>query len=315
MHHAPLLAAIDLGSNCFRLEISRCEDGRIERVQYLKEIVRQGNGLDDNGDLSLAAMQRGWECLARFAQCLAGFPCIRVRAIATQTLRQARNRSVFLQHGSAVLGHPIDVLSGTEEAQLVYQGVARLLPASNERRLVLDIGGRSTELILGQQYTAHAVVSFPVGSVAWSMRYFADGQLTPQAFASAQDSARAALEPALAVYRRTAWEVAYGSSGTVTAAHDILTSAGRPAGSITRADLGWLQAHLLLAQSNIHLAHLKESRRPMIGGGISVLRAVFDLLDIDTLHVVQGALRQGVLYELSVGDLPLHTAASNLAAL
>ena len=194
MHHAPLLATIDLGSNSFRLEISRCAHGRIERVQYLKEIVRQGNGLDDSGNLSLDAMQRGWDCLARFAQ----------------TLREAHNRGVFLQRGAALLGCPIELLSGAEEARLIYQGVAWLLPASSERRLVLDIGGRSTELILGQHGTAHATASFPVGSVTWSMRHFADGALTTSAFASAVASAKAALAPALAVYQRSAWQVAYG---------------------------------------------------------------------------------------------------------
>ena len=300
MHHAPLLATIDLGSNSFRLEISRCEHGHIERLQYLKEIVRQGNGLDDSGNLSLDAMQRGWECLARFAECLADYPSIRVRAIATQTLREACNRDVFLQRGSALLGQPIDVLSGSEEAQLVYQGVAQGLPPTNEKRLVLDIGGRSTELILGQQCTAQAVASFPVGSVAWSMRHFGDGQLTAQAFASAQASATAALAPAFAVFHRRAWEVAYGSSGTITAANDILTSAGRPPGCISRADVEWLQEQLLDAASAYQLdpASLKENRRPIIGAGISVLQAVFKLLDIDTLQVVRGALRQGMLYGL-----------------
>lgn len=300
MHPTPLLATIDLGSNSFRLEISRCAQGHTERVQYLKEIVRQGNGLDDSGNLSLEAMQRGWECLARFATCLADFPAIRVRAIATQTLREACNRDVFLQRGSALLGHPIDVLSGSEEAQLVYQGVAQGLPPSNEKRLVLDIGGRSTELILGQQDTAQAVASFPVGSVAWSMRHFADGQLTAQAFAHAQASATAALAPALAVFHRSAWEVAYGSSGTVTAASEILSAAGRPAKRISRTDMDWIQQQLLQADRSdpVQAALHKENRLPVIGGGISVLRAVFELLDIDTLQVVRGALRQGVLHTL-----------------
>ena len=303
MHHAPLLATIDLGSNSFRLEISRCAHGRIERVQYLKEIVRQGNGLDDSGNLSLDAMQRGWDCLARFADCLAKFPSVRVRAIATQTLREAHNRGVFLQRGAALLGCPIELLSGAEEARLIYQGVAWLLPASSERRLVLDIGGRSTELILGQHGTAHATASFPVGSVTWSMRHFADGALTTSAFASAVASAKAALAPALSVYQRSAWEVAYGSSGTVTAASEILSAAGRPAERITRADLDWLQAQLLSADStdSVQAALRKENRRPIIGGGLSVLRAVFELLDIDTLHVIKGALRQGVLYGLLEG--------------
>ncbi len=309
MHHAPLLATIDLGSNSFRLEISRCTHSaahsRTERVQYLKEIVRQGNGLDDSGNLSAAAMQRGWDCLARFASCLAQYPGIRVRAIATQTLREARNREEFVRQGSAILGHPIDILSGNEEAQLVYQGVAQGLPPSDETRLVLDIGGRSTELILGQRGTAHATASFPVGSVTWSMQHFADGSLSAPAFAHAVASAKAALAPALATYHRSAWQAAYGSSGTVTAAREILSVAGRRATHITRADVDWIQQQLLRADLSdpLQAALDKENRRPMIGGGISVLRAVFELLDIERLQVVKGALRQGVLADMLAGVL------------
>lgn len=306
MHNGTLLAAVDLGSNSFRLEIGRFEHGHIQRVEYLKETVRQGNGLDEQRNLSTEAMQRGWDCLARFAERLAGFAPFQVRAVATQTLREARNREVFLQLGSSLLGHPIEVVSGTEEARLIYQGVARLLPQSKERRLVVDIGGRSTELILGQQFTAHTVASFEVGSVAWSARYFAEGQFTAQAFASAEIAAKAVLDEALDVYRRDAWEVAYGASGTVGAVGDILAAAGQPPGRITRAGLDWLQERLLRAQSasRVRLDGLKEDRRPVIGGGISVLRSVFDLLGIDTLQVAQGALRQGALYDLLERDQP-----------
>lgn len=307
MHPAPLLATIDLGSNSFRLEISRCTGpGQTERLHYLKDIVRQGNGLDAHGNLTPEALQRGWDCLARFGACLAQFPSVRVRAIATQTLREAHNRAVFLQRGAAILGHPIELLSGAQEAHLVYQGVAHQLVASNERRLVLDIGGRSTELILGQHASAQATASFALGSVAWSMRHFGDGALSTAAFERAVASAKAALAPALPAYHRAAWDAAYGSSGTVTAASDLLSAAGRPAHRITRADLDWLQAQLLQTDSadstssatSLQQALDKENRRPIIGGGVSVLRAVCELLDIETLHVVKGALRQGVLCQL-----------------
>ena len=306
MHNGTLLAAVDLGSNSFRLEIGRFEHGHIQRVEYLKETVRQGNGLDEQRNLSDEAMQCGWDCLARFAERLAVFSPSQVRAVATQPLREARNREVFLQHGNDILGHPIEVVSGAEEARLIYQGVARLLPQSNEQRLVIDIGGRSTELILGQQFSPRAVASFPVGSVAWSTRYFPEGVFTKQAFNIAEVAAKAVLDEALSVYRRETWEVAYGSSGTIGAVGDILAAAGRPAGRITRADLDWLQEQLLRAQSasRVRLDGLKEDRRPVIGGGISVLRAVFDLLDIDTLNVAQGALRQGALYDLLDREQP-----------
>ena len=306
MHNGTLLAAVDLGSNSFRLEIGRYEHGHVQRVEYLKETVRQGNGLDENRNLTPEAMQRGWDCLARFGERLAGFSRTQVRAVATQTLREARNREEFITRGSQVLGYPIDVVSGPEEARLIYQGVARLLPQSDERRLVVDIGGRSTELILGQQFTPHAVASFRVGSVAWSSRYFADGLFTPQAFMAAEIAAKAVLDEALTSFRPDGWDVAYGSSGTAGAVGDMLAAAGGPEGLITREGLDWLHERLLRAQSadRVRIDGLKDERRAVIGGGISVLRAVFDLLHIEQMQVAQGALRQGALYDLLDREQP-----------
>ena len=226
MQDGILLAAVDLGSNSFRLEIGRLEHGQIRRVEYLKETVRQGGGLDEDRNLTQDAMQRGWDCLARFAERLAGFPAAQVRAVATQTLREARNLEEFITRGSRILGFPIDVVSGPEEARLIYQGVARLLPQSDEKRLVVDIGGRSTELILGQQFTPGTVASYRVGSVAWSARYFADGSFTRHAFEAAEIAAKAVLDEAMDSYRRQTWDVAYGSSGTVGAVGSILAAAG-----------------------------------------------------------------------------------------
>lgn len=306
MHNGTLLAAVDLGSNSFRLEIGRFEHGHIQRMEYLKETVRLGNGLDEEFNLTPEAMQRGWDCLARFGERLAGFERAQVRAVATQTLREARNRDVFLARGGEILGYPIDVVSGPEEARLIYQGVARLLPQSDERRLVVDIGGRSTEFILGQQFTPRAVASFRVGSVAWSTRYFAAGQFTPQAFGAAEIAAKAVLDEAIGTFRPETWDIAYGSSGTAGAVGDVLAAAGGPAGIITAEGLDWLQERLLRSQhaDRVRLEGLKEDRRAVIGGGISVLRAVFDLLEIRQMHVAQGALRQGALYDLLDREQP-----------
>ena len=306
MQNGTLLAAVDLGSNSFRLEIGLYEHGRIQRVDYLKETVRQGNGLDREHNLSVEAMQRGWDCLARFAERLADFPRARVRAVATQTLREARNRDVFLHRGSELLGHPIDVISGPEEARLIYQGVARLLPQSDEKRLVVDIGGRSTELILGQRFRPEAVASFRVGSVAWSSRYFPQGQFTQQAFATAEIAAKAVLDEALSTYRPDTWDVAYGSSGTIGAVGDMLTAAGFSPGELTLEGLDWLRERLLRAQSadKVRLEGLKDDRRAVIGGGLSILRALFDLLGIRSMQVAQGALRQGALYDMLDRELP-----------
>ena len=221
-----LFAAIDLGSNSFRLEIGRLEAGHLRRVEYIKETVRQGNGLDAERHLSEAAMQRGWDCLARFAERIAGFQASQVRAVATQTMREARNREVFLAKAKDILGFPIEVIAGREEARLIYLGVSHLLPQSTERRLVVDIGGRSTELILGQNAQAETLESYRVGSVAWSMKYFPDGQWTNSAFKAAEIAAKAILDEAQMHYPRSSWDTCYGSSGTVGAVADVLALAG-----------------------------------------------------------------------------------------
>lgn len=300
MQNGTRLAAVDLGSNSFRLEIGRLDNGRIHRTEYLKETVRQGNGLDGERNLTPEAMQRGWDCLARFGERLAGFKKSEVRAVATQTLREARNREKFLVHAHQVLGFPIDVISGREEARLIYQGVAHMLPQSSERRLVIDIGGRSTEMILGQDLDALVMESYRVGSVAWSMKYFPDGQFNARASAAAEVAAKAVLDEALNLYPAGAWEVAYGSSGTVGAVADVLGAAGWPPGLVTREGLDWLLDRLLKAQSadRLKLDGMRDDRRAVIGGGISVLRAVFDLLGITQMQAAQGALRHGVLYDL-----------------
>ncbi len=230
MHIGNRLAAVDLGSNSFRLEIGRVEHGSFVRTEYLKETVRQGGGLDEDGNLTPQAMQSGWDCLARFGERLAGYQPHEVRAVATQTLREARNRDAFLQRADGILGFPINVVSGREEARLIYQGVAHMLPSSDERRIVLDIGGRSTELILGHGTVPLVMESFHVGSIAWSKRYFEDGQFSKKSFAIAEIAAKAVLDEALDAYHPSHWEVAYGSAGTVGAIVDVLVASGWPAG-------------------------------------------------------------------------------------
>jgi len=300
MQNGTLLAAVDLGSNSFRLEIGRYDSGHIERVEYIKEVVRQGSGLDEHKNLSLVAMERGWECLARFGERLQGFKKNQVRAVATQTLREARNRDDFLRKAQALLGFPIDVVSGHEEARLIYQGVSHLLPQSDERRLVTDIGGRSTEVILGQGYTPLRMESYRLGSVAWSTRYFPRGQFTQGMLQTAVIAAKAVLDEALDTFPRTEWSTAYGSSGTVGAVAEILGFAGFPEGVITRPGLDWLTERMQRAGNvdDLKLEGLKDDRRPVLAGGVSVLLALFDLFELDTMHRAEGALRQGALYDL-----------------
>ncbi|MGN1055459.1 MAG: exopolyphosphatase [Comamonas sp.] len=300
MNTAIALAAVDLGSNSFRLEIGSYEHHQIHRVEYLKETVRQGNGLDANRYLTQESMERGWACLARFGERLRGFEPSRVRAVATQTLREARNRDVFVERASQLLGFPIEVISGEEEAALIYRGVVSQLPASHEHRLVIDIGGRSTEFVLGQGSATQAVASYRIGSVAWTARYFPDGVLTAEAFRNAEIAARAVLDEALETFAPGSWDIAYASAGTANAVGETLAAHGQAQGVITRAGLDWLQQQLLRAQhiDRIKLEGLKEDRRPVVAGGLSVLRAIFDLLGLERMHIAQGALRMGVLYGL-----------------
>ncbi len=300
MKNGTLLAAIDLGSNSFRLEICRFNNGLFQRYEYLKEAVRQGSGLDQDRNLSFTSMEKGWECLARFAEKLSGFDRSQVRAVATQTLREAKNAKLFLDKAHQILGFPIEVVSGREEARLIYQGVAHLLPPSDERRLVVDIGGRSTEFIIGQHKIALQLESYRLGSVASSMKYFANGEFTVAAFQKAEVAAKAVLDEALPIFGRDAWDIAYGSSGTVSAVSEVLTQAGWPADRVTREGIEWLKGQLIRIGhvDRLKIEGLKEERKAVIGGGLSVLAALLELFNIEELMVTPGALRHGVLYDL-----------------
>ncbi|MDX1916336.1 MAG: Ppx/GppA phosphatase family protein [Methylophilus sp.] len=295
-----LLAAVDLGSNSFRLEIGRFEHGQIQRVDYLKEAVRQGGDLDEDRNLTPEAIDRGLKCLARFGETLKGFPAHHVRAVATQTLREAKNRDEFLTLAKKALGYDVEVISGTEEARLIYQGVSRLLPQSNDRRLVIDIGGRSTEFIIGQQFTAKTTDSLRVGSVAWSLKYFSDAQLSERNFERAEIAAESFLDMITDTYQRKHWDIAYGASGTVGAVADILSYVGFRENVITHEGLVWLREQLIRAKSvdKLNLYGLKDDRKAVIAGGLSILLAVFDILKLDTLNVARGALRHGLLFDM-----------------
>jgi exopolyphosphatase / guanosine-5'-triphosphate,3'-diphosphate pyrophosphatase len=293
------LAAIDMGSNSFRLEIGQLVDGRYRRIDYLKETVRLGAGLDGNGLLTDAAAARGLVCLARFAQRLKGFVPAQVRAVATQTLREARNRDEFLGRAQAGLGFPIEVISGREEARLIYAGVARLQP-STVPRLVIDIGGRSTEMILGHGRKPIRAESFQVGSVSLSLKYFGEGRFTEDAFRKAQVAAGAELEEALEPFAAEHWQEALGSSGTVGAVSQLLAASGISDGGITPDGLRWLMEQCLRAGrvEKLALPGLKDDRRAVIAGGVAILYTLAAHFDIAELRPARGALRQGVIFEL-----------------
>ncbi len=306
------VAAIDMGSNSFRLEIGQLPQSRYRRIDYLKETVRLGAGLDADGMLTEEAAQRGLACLRRFSLRLAGFEAGQVRAVATQTLREARNRNAFLLRAQEALGYPIEVISGREEARLIYAGVNHMQPASaaDGPRLVIDIGGRSTELILGQGRTPQVVESFAVGCVSLSLRYFPGGQLTREGFRAAQVAAGAELEEALQTFGREHWTRALGSSGTAGAVSQVLQAAGVTDGRITPQGLRWCMERCLDAGhiDRIDLPSLKPERRAVLPGGLAILYTLATHFDITALFPAKGALRQGVIIDLHERLLALSQA-------
>jgi exopolyphosphatase / guanosine-5'-triphosphate,3'-diphosphate pyrophosphatase len=295
------LAAVDIGSNSFRLEIGQLigAPDRYRRIDYLKETVRLGAGLDTNGMLTEEAAQRGLACLRRFSARLAGFAPGQVRAVATQTLREARNRNAFLLRAQEALGFPIEVISGREEARLIYAGVAHMQP-SEATRLVIDIGGRSTEMILGRARQPQVAESFGVGCVSLSLRYFGDGRITDAAFRAAQVAAGAELEEALQPFAPLHWQEALGASGTVGAVSQILQAAGVTDGRITPAGLRWCIKRALECGriDRLDLPGLKPDRRPVLPGGLAILYTLAAHFDIRALQPAKGALRQGVIVDL-----------------
>jgi exopolyphosphatase/guanosine-5'-triphosphate,3'-diphosphate pyrophosphatase len=301
------LAAIDMGSNSFRLEIGQIQHGRYRRIDYLKEMVRLGGGLDADGMLTDEAAARGLACLQRFAERLKGFHAGQVRAVATQTLREARNRNAFLERGQAALGYPIEVISGREEARLIYAGVAYLQP-SEEPRLVIDIGGRSTEMILGRGREPGTAESFRVGCVSLSMRYFPEGRLTAEGFRAAQVAAGAELEEGLASFAPEHWHSALGASGTAGAVSQILVAAGLSDGRITAEGLRWCIARCIEFGhvDQIQFAGLKPERRAVLPGGLAILYTLLANFRIPALWPAKGALRQGVVIDLHERLAALH---------
>jgi exopolyphosphatase / guanosine-5'-triphosphate,3'-diphosphate pyrophosphatase len=293
------LAAVDMGSNSFRLEIGRLQRGRYRRIDYLKQMVRLGGGLDANGLLTEAAAERGLACLRSFAHRLGGFGPGQVRAVATQTLREAKNRNAFLERAQQALGHPIEVISGREEARLIYAGVAHLQPG-DEPRLVVDIGGRSTEMILGEGRVPGVAESFQTGCVSLSMRCFPDGAITADGFRLAQVAAGAELEEGLQSFAPDRWTSALGSSGTVGAVSAMLSSAGVTDGRITPDGLRWCIARCLEAGhvDALQFPGVKVERRAVLPGGLAILYTLAANFGIRELRPAKGALRQGVIIDL-----------------
>ena len=294
------LAVVDLGSNSFRLEVGRVEGEQIFRLDTWRETLRFGAGVDLHGNITAKAQRDALGCLARFAERLRGLHPSAVRAVATNTFRVARNAAEFVPKAVAALGFPIDVIGGHEEARLIHLGVAHVLPPSPQPRLVIDIGGGSTEVILGRGFEPERLESLKIGCVGMTQRFFPDGLLTARAFAAATTHARAEIEAIAADFDRAHWHEGYASSGTALALAEILEANGMSSGGITPEGLARLEKRMIRAGSmaRLDLAGLKPSRAPVLAGGLAVMRGALLELRADRINPVGGALRLGVLYDL-----------------
>lgn len=293
-----LLAAIDLGSNSFHLIVARAEHGEMRPVEVLAEKVQLGAGLVDNR-LSQAAIDRGLDCLARFAQMLGSVDAERIRVVGTNALRVADNRRDFTRPAQQILGAPVDVVYGREEARLVYLGVAHSLADDAQSRLVVDIGGGSTELIIGQRFEPQRLESLQMGCVSYSDS-FPGGKLSKDNYRHAYNRARLEISHIRYHYHAGHWAECVGSSGTLQAIETVLVSQGWSDGGINRKGLEKLEKRLLRFKrfENISLEGLSNQRRNVIAAGVAIASALFDELGIKQMRTSRGALREGVIYDL-----------------
>ena len=294
------LAVVDLGSNSFRLEIGRVEGDQIFRLDTWRETLRIGAGMDDQGRLTPQARRAALACLARFRERLSGLHPSAVRAVATNTFRIAKNAATFLPHAEAALGFPIDIIAGLEEARLIYLGVAHVLPPSPAARLVIDIGGGSTEFIIGRGLTPERLESLKLGCVNLSQRFFPNGVLRADAFVAAETHARAEIEAIAREFSREHWQEAYASSGTALALAAILEENGLSSGGITPEGLARLRKRMIGAGhfSRLALEGINPDRAPVLPGGFAIMAAALAELSVPRINPVGGALRLGVLYDL-----------------
>jgi exopolyphosphatase/guanosine-5'-triphosphate,3'-diphosphate pyrophosphatase len=294
------LAAIDLGSNSFHMIVGRMQNNQLQLIDRLREPVRLAEGLTRQHTLEPHVATRALDCLQRFGQRVGDLPPHCVRAVGTNTLRRAHAAGGFLDRAEAALGHSIEVISGIEEARLVYLGVAHSLADPGGRQLVVDIGGGSTEVIIGEGYQPIKLESLYMGCVSMSQRYFPDGKIDKAAMKDAILAARLELQASKQGFRRTGWTMATGSSGTIRTVRDVVMEAGWSDNGITPEALKKLRSALVEAghAGNIGFSAVSEDRKPVFAGGVAILSAVFHALKIERMLHSSGALREGLLYDL-----------------
>jgi exopolyphosphatase/guanosine-5'-triphosphate,3'-diphosphate pyrophosphatase len=294
------LAAVDLGSNSFHLEIGRVVDGQIYPLDAVREVVRLGAGLGADKRIDRATQAKALESLAKLGERLRGFPRQAVRAVGTNALRVAKNGPQFLREARLALGFPIEVISGREEARLIYLGVAHALQAAAHRRLVVDVGGGSTEFIIGTGFDPQLTESLYMGCVSYTLNYFPDGRIDKGRMKAAELAARQELAGIVGAYRAVGWDEAVGSSGTARSMENILQANGFAEEGLTREGLERLRALLLRHEKADpeRIAGLRPNRAPVLPGGLAIMSAVFDELGLQRMKVSDAALRHGVLYDL-----------------
>ena len=296
---SPYFAAVDLGSNSFDMIIARIDNGQMEIVDREKEMVQLARGIKGDGNLSVAAQNRALQCLTRFAERLRDIPPEQVRAVGTKALRSTNKTATFIRKAEKILGTSIQIISGYEEARLVYAGLSHSVRNDKNHRLVVDIGGGSTECIIGQDYEPIIMESLSMGCVTFTERYMKQGKLAKKNLERVYLAACSELEGIRQMYLRMGWRIVYGTSGTARAIADLVVD--RDGGAvISKASLDWLAEEIFI-NKNL-LASVAEPRSSVLPAGIAILRAVFDQLNVDVMHVSDYALKEGLLYD-TIGRL------------
>ena len=297
----PYFAAIDLGSNSFHMIVARRTGTGITVTDRLRSPVRLAAGLTASGGLSVPAQDRAIECLTKFGQRLRDLPSSHVRAVGTNALRQAKKATNFLERAESALGHRIEVIPGVEEARLIYLGVSHSIADDHRRRIVIDIGGGSTECILGADYRPITRHSLYMGCVSYTQRFFPDGLISKENYTRAKIAAEQEFQPLVQSFSSIGWREAIGSSGTLCGIQEILEANNWSVGEINSFGIEKLRETLISQNeiSKIAIPGLAKDRRPVIVGGLAIVDAFFELFGVDTMKTSKWSLREGLIYEMS----------------
>lgn len=311
-----LIAAVDLGSNSFHMIICSVKDGKLQTIDRLKEMVRLASGLNEKKILDKATQQRALACLERFGQRIQNFPDNNVRIVGTNTLRTAKNAEQFLAKAELALGYPIHIISGIEEARLIYQGVAHSLQSNANRRFVMDIGGGSTEYIIGTNTIPAQKESLRMGCVTVSNRFFTNGAISHTRFQKATLFVNQQLNSYKKIFDSRQWDEAIGASGSIRAISKVIAASQWSNDGITQQGLETLKEHALSCKhiSELQSPELDDERLPVFMGGLAILYATFQTLDIEQMSVSDGALREGLIYDY-LGQISNHDIRSDTVSM